>query len=83
MTHPHPGHIGDGVEGPGLPAADPDPQVARTRLGHGPLRYLLHMGILGLGVSFRRAPVELLERLAYTDDDLTKAYRFALDQPGI
>jgi len=41
------------------------------------------MGILGLGVSFRRAPVELLERLAYTDDDLTKAYRFALDQPGI
>ena len=41
------------------------------------------MGILGLGVSFRRAPVELLERLAYTDDDLTKAYRFALDQPGV
>jgi glutamyl-tRNA reductase len=41
------------------------------------------MGILGLGVSFRRAPVELLERLAFTDDDLTKAYRFALDQPGI
>jgi glutamyl-tRNA reductase len=41
------------------------------------------MGILGLGVSFRRAPVELLERLAFTDDDLTKAYRFALDQPGV
>jgi glutamyl-tRNA reductase len=41
------------------------------------------MGILGLGVSFRRAPVELLERLAFTDDDLTKAYPFALDQPGI
>jgi len=41
------------------------------------------MGILGLGVSFRRAPVELLERLAFTDDDLVKAYRAALDQPAI
>jgi glutamyl-tRNA reductase len=41
------------------------------------------MGILGLGVSFRRAPVELLERLSFTDDDLTKAYRVALDQPGV
>jgi glutamyl-tRNA reductase len=41
------------------------------------------MGILGLGISFRRAPVELLERLSFTDDDLTKAYRAALDQPGV
>jgi len=41
------------------------------------------MGILGLGVSFRRAPVELLERLSFTDDDLTKGYRVALDQPGV
>ncbi len=41
------------------------------------------MGILGLGISFRRAPVELLERLAFTDDDLTKAYRVARDQPGV
>src|SRR3954469_5043487 len=41
------------------------------------------MGILGLGVSFRRAPVELLERLAFTDDDLTKAYRLPVDQPGL
>jgi glutamyl-tRNA reductase len=41
------------------------------------------MGILGLGISFRRAPVELLERLSFTDDDLTKAYRSALDQPGV
>ena len=41
------------------------------------------MGILGLGISFRRAPVELLERLAFTDDDLTKAYRYALDLPGV
>ena len=41
------------------------------------------MGILGLGISFRRAPVELLERLAFTDDDLTKAYRHALDLPGV
>ncbi|MFI5055884.1 MAG: glutamyl-tRNA reductase [Actinomycetota bacterium] len=41
------------------------------------------MGILGLGISFRRAPVELLERLAFTDDDLTKSYRHALDLPGV
>jgi glutamyl-tRNA reductase len=41
------------------------------------------MGILGLGISFRRAPVDLLERLAFTDDDLTKAYTYALDQPGV
>jgi glutamyl-tRNA reductase len=41
------------------------------------------MGILGLGISFRRAPVELLERLAFTDDDLTKAYGHALDLPGV
>jgi len=41
------------------------------------------MGILCLGISFRRAPVELLEQLAFTDDDLTKAYSFALDQPGV
>ena len=40
------------------------------------------MGILSLGVSFRRAPVELLERLAFTDDDLTKAYRRAHDLTG-
>ena len=32
------------------------------------------MGILTLGISFRRAPIELLERLAFADDDLTKAY---------
>ena len=41
------------------------------------------MGILGLGVSFRRAPVELLERLAFTDDDLAKGYLAALDQPAV
>ena len=41
------------------------------------------MGILGLGISFRRAPIELLERLAFTDEDLTKAYRHAGDHEGI
>jgi glutamyl-tRNA reductase len=41
------------------------------------------MGILSLGISFRRASVDLLERLAFTDDDLSKAYRDALDQPGV
>ncbi|HEX8099373.1 MAG TPA: glutamyl-tRNA reductase, partial [Actinomycetota bacterium] len=33
------------------------------------------MPILSLGVSYRRAPVELLERLAFADDDYSKAYR--------
>jgi glutamyl-tRNA reductase len=32
------------------------------------------MAILGLGVSYRRASVELLERLAFVDDDYAKAY---------
>ena len=33
------------------------------------------MAVLALGISFRRAPIDLLERLAFTDDDLAKAYR--------
>ena len=41
------------------------------------------MAILTLGVSFRRAPIELLERLAFTDDDLAKAYRVATDLDGV
>ena len=41
------------------------------------------MPILALGVSHRRATVELLERLAFGDDDLTKAYRRAVDDPAI
>ncbi len=41
------------------------------------------MAILTLGVSFRRAPIELLERLAYADEDLPKAYRHALDAEGV
>jgi glutamyl-tRNA reductase len=41
------------------------------------------MGILTLGVSFRRAPIELLERLAFTDDDLAKAYTHAHDLEGL
>jgi len=41
------------------------------------------MAILTLGVSFRRAPIELLERLAFTDDDLAKAYRVATDLEGV
>src|SRR5262249_25079442 len=32
------------------------------------------MAILSLGVSYRSAPVELLERLAFSEDDLPKAY---------
>jgi len=41
------------------------------------------VGILGLGVSFRRAPVELLELLAFDDADLTKAYHHATDLDGL
>jgi glutamyl-tRNA reductase len=37
------------------------------------------MAILTLGISFRSASIELLERLAFTDDDLAKAYRHASD----
>jgi glutamyl-tRNA reductase len=37
------------------------------------------MAILTLGISFRRASIELLERLSFADDDLVKAYRHALD----
>lgn len=33
------------------------------------------MPVLALGISFRRAPIDLLERLAFTEDDLVKAYR--------
>ncbi len=35
------------------------------------------MAVLALGISFRRAPIDLLERLAFTDGDLVKAYRHA------
>ncbi|MEX0753573.1 MAG: glutamyl-tRNA reductase [Actinomycetota bacterium] len=41
------------------------------------------MAILALGASFRRAPIELLERLAFTDDDYTKAFRRAEDDEAI
>jgi glutamyl-tRNA reductase len=41
------------------------------------------MPILTLGISFRRAPIELLERLSFADDDLVKAYRHALDLDAV
>jgi glutamyl-tRNA reductase len=41
------------------------------------------MGILGLGVSFRRAPAELLDRLAFADDDLAKVFGHAMDLDGL
>jgi glutamyl-tRNA reductase len=41
------------------------------------------MAVLTLGISYRRAPIELLERLAFTDDDLTKGYRLLLDHDGV
>ena len=41
------------------------------------------MAILTLGISYRRAPIELLERLSFADEDLAKAYRHALDQDGV
>ncbi|HET9521844.1 MAG TPA: hypothetical protein VFO73_12415, partial [Candidatus Limnocylindrales bacterium] len=41
------------------------------------------MAILALGVSHRRATVELLERLAFADDDLVKAYRRVAEDPAV
>jgi glutamyl-tRNA reductase len=41
------------------------------------------MAILALGVSHRHATVELLDRLAFTEDDLAKAYRRVVDDPAI
>ena len=41
------------------------------------------MAILALGVSHRQATVELLDRLAFTEDDLAKAYRRLADDPAI
>jgi glutamyl-tRNA reductase len=41
------------------------------------------MAILSLGISHRRASVDLLERLSFSDDDLAKAYRSASDDPAI
>jgi glutamyl-tRNA reductase len=41
------------------------------------------MPILALGVSYRRAPVELLERLAFSAEDLPKAYRRLLEMEAV
>jgi len=41
------------------------------------------MAILALGVSHRGATVELLDRLAFADDDLVKAYRRGADDPAV
>jgi len=41
------------------------------------------MPILAIGISHRRASVELLERLSFADEELPKAYRRALDDEAI
>jgi glutamyl-tRNA reductase len=41
------------------------------------------MPILALGVSYRRAPVELLEQLAFADDEYLKAYRRFMDLEAV
>jgi glutamyl-tRNA reductase len=41
------------------------------------------MAILALGITHRTASVDLLERLAFTDDDLAKAYRRIADDGAI
>jgi glutamyl-tRNA reductase len=41
------------------------------------------MAVLCLGVSFRRAELDLLERMAFGEDDLSKAYRRAADDEAI
>jgi glutamyl-tRNA reductase len=41
------------------------------------------MAILALGISHRRASVELLERLAFTDEDYVKAFRRVHDEDAL
>jgi len=41
------------------------------------------MAILALGVSYRRADVDLLERLAFAPDDYSKAYRHVLEMEAV
>jgi len=41
------------------------------------------MAVLALGISFRSAPIDLLERLAFTDADLVKAYRHVEDLDAV
>jgi len=41
------------------------------------------MPVLALGISFRHAPIDLLERLAFGDDDLVKAYRRVEDDESV
>lgn len=41
------------------------------------------MSILAVGVSHRRTPVEILERLAFTDEDLPKAYAHLTEMDGV
>lgn len=41
------------------------------------------MPVLALGVSYRRAAVELLERLAFAEDEWTKAYQHVLGYPSV
>src|SRR5213075_630374 len=41
------------------------------------------MAILSLGVSYRAAPVDLLERLAFSEDDLPKAYGHLSKLPAV
>jgi glutamyl-tRNA reductase len=41
------------------------------------------MAVLCLGVSFRRASLDLLERLAFDENDLAKAYRRSADDEAI
>jgi glutamyl-tRNA reductase len=41
------------------------------------------MASLALGISHRRAAVELLERLAFADEELAKAYRRTADDGAV
>jgi len=41
------------------------------------------MSVLALGVSYRRAPVELLEQLSFVDDDYPSAYELLKELPEV
>src|SRR5439155_16141956 len=61
----------------GLPGAGGERRRGNRRGGR------VGMSILALGVSYLRAPVELLERLSFADDDLPKAFRHALSADSV
>ena len=62
---------------------DPTPRIQGDKPAGACVESREPMAILALGISHRRAEVGLLERLAFAEDDLVKAYRRTADDPAI